>query len=95
MLIGEDKLADIAKDEEDGELSYYVNMSVARAPGAPKNAPLDAGERARVEKFLQAQMGPPAFRCGRARVKPIPRKCMSVRNSSARCRSMKTAPAIS
>jgi hypothetical protein len=69
MLIGEDKLADIAKDEEDGELSYYVNMGVARAPGAPKNAPLDAAERARVEKQLQAQMGAPGVS-----VRPRPRK---------------------
>ncbi len=69
MLIGEDKIADIAKDEEDGELSYFVNMGVARAPGAARNAPLDAGERARIEKALQTIMGAPGIS-----VRPRPRK---------------------
>ena len=47
VLIGQTKVADVARDEEDGELSYYVNMGVARKKGAPRNAPIDAEERQR------------------------------------------------
>jgi Protein of unknown function (DUF3126) len=61
VLLGADKLADIAKDEEEGELSYAVSMGLARNPALPRNAPIDAAERARVEKLLQTKFGAPGI----------------------------------
>lgn len=57
MLIGHDKVADITKDEDEGELSYFVNMGVERPAGAAKDAPIDAPERARLEGVLKKKLG--------------------------------------
>lgn len=57
MLAGGEKVADISKEEEEGETSYFVNMGVARAPGAAKDAPIEAEERARLEGVLRKQLG--------------------------------------
>lgn len=61
LLNGKDKIADILKDEDEGELSYCVNMGASRAPGASKSAPLDAGERVRLEAELKVKLGAPAL----------------------------------
>lgn len=57
MMVGGQKIADISKEEDEGETSYFVNMGVARAPGAAKDAPLEVAERARLEGVLRKQLG--------------------------------------
>jgi Protein of unknown function (DUF3126) len=61
VLLGTEKLAEIVKDEEEGELSYAVSMGLARNPALARNAPLDAAERARLEKLLQTRLGAPGL----------------------------------
>jgi hypothetical protein len=69
VLVGVEKIADLTKDEDEGELSYFFNMGVARLKGAAKNAPVDAAERIRLEKVLKERFGAP-----RLSVRPRPRK---------------------
>ena len=59
MFVGDVKVADVIRDDEDGEVSYCVSLSAPRAPGAKKDAPLDAGERVRLEAHLKAQLAAP------------------------------------
>ncbi len=61
VMMGEEKVAKLDRDEDEGELSYTVSMGLPRAPGAAKNAPLDASERARLEKHLHQVLGAPAL----------------------------------
>lgn len=61
MVLGAEKLADISKDEDEGELSYFVNMGVARAPGAARDAPIAAAELARLQEVLRARLGSKAL----------------------------------
>ena len=59
LKLGGAKLGDISKDEDEGELSYFVNVGVARAPGAKKDAPIDEGERARLQGVLREKLASP------------------------------------
>lgn len=61
LALGGAVLADISKDDDEGELSYFVNMGVARAAGAKKDAPVDAGERARLQGVLREKLGSPVL----------------------------------
>ena len=69
ITVGAETIADLVKDEEDGELSYCLSMLVARAPGAAKGAPIDTAERARLESVLKQRLG-----AGALSVRPRPRK---------------------
>lgn len=69
LVAGGAAIADITRDEEEGELSYYVNMGVSRAAGAAKNAPIDEAERARMQTELRTKLGAPKLD-----VRPRPRK---------------------
>lgn len=53
VLVGGEAVADVTKDDEDGELSYCISLSTPRAPGAKKNAPIDDVERKRLEGVLR------------------------------------------
>ena len=59
LVLGGAVLADISKDDDEGELSYFVNMGVVRAAGAKKDAPVDEGERARLQGVLREKLGSP------------------------------------
>ncbi|MES1198553.1 MAG: DUF3126 family protein [Pseudomonadota bacterium] len=61
VLVGATKVADMSKDDDEGELSYFFNMGVARAKGAARNAPLDASERIRLEALLRNALGAPGL----------------------------------
>ncbi len=61
LALGGAVLADISKDNDEGELSYFVNMGVARAAGAKKDAPVDEGERSRLQGLLREKLGSPAL----------------------------------
>lgn len=57
LLSNGDRIGDITRDEDEGELSYFVNVGLRRAPDAARNAPLDAGERVRLQSALNAALG--------------------------------------
>ena len=61
VLVGAAKVAELSKDEDEGELSYFFNMGVARAKGAARNAPLDGSERVRLEALLRNALGAPGL----------------------------------
>ncbi|HVY85529.1 MAG TPA: DUF3126 family protein [Caulobacterales bacterium] len=69
VLVGSQKVADLSRDEDEGELSYFFNMGVARAKGAARNAPLDESERVRLQQLLREKLGAPKLE-----VRPRPRK---------------------
>ncbi|MBL8530491.1 MAG: DUF3126 family protein [Hyphomonadaceae bacterium] len=53
VLVDGKRVADLLRDEEEGELSYSISLVVPRAAGAKKNAPIDDAERARVQTALR------------------------------------------
>jgi hypothetical protein len=69
MVVSGEKVADISKDEDEGELSYFVNMGIERPAGASKDAPIDAPERMRLETVLKRKLG-----AGELSVRARPRK---------------------
>ncbi|MES1158337.1 MAG: DUF3126 family protein [Terricaulis silvestris] len=69
VLVAGQKIADLSRDEDEGELSYFFNMGIARAKGAARNAPLDEGERVRLQQVLREKLGAPKLE-----VRPRPRK---------------------
>lgn len=56
LLVNGDAIAEVTKDDEDGELSYCISLEVARAPGAKKGAPIDDVERKRLEGVLKQKL---------------------------------------
>jgi hypothetical protein len=57
LLSAGERIGDITRDEDEGELSYFVNVGMRRAPGAARNAPLDASERVRLQSVLNSTLG--------------------------------------
>ncbi len=53
VLVDGKRVADLLRDDEEGELSYSVSLVVPRAAGAKKDAPIDDAERARVQAALR------------------------------------------
>lgn len=53
MLVDGKAIADVLRDEDEGELSYAISLVVPPAPGAKKNAPIDEAERTRVQGVLR------------------------------------------
>lgn len=56
LLVNGDVVADVSKDDEDGELSYCISLAVARAAGAKKGAPIDDTERKRLETVMKQRL---------------------------------------
>lgn len=56
VLVNGQVVAEVSKDEEEGELSYFVSLSAPRAPGAKKGAPIDDAERKRLEGVLRQRL---------------------------------------
>jgi Protein of unknown function (DUF3126) len=56
LLVNGAAVAEVSKDEEDGELSYCISLAAPRAAGAKKNAPIDEAERKRLEGVLKQQL---------------------------------------
>ena len=57
LRMGQKVLGEILRDEDEGELSYCLSMSISRAKGASKKQPLDDGERVRLESVLKETFG--------------------------------------
>lgn len=53
VLVDGKRVADLLRDDEEGELSYAISLAVPRAAGAKKNAPIDDAERARLQTALR------------------------------------------
>ena len=53
LLVDGGHVADVIRDDEEGEVSYAISLAVPRAPGAKKNAPIDEPERARLQAALR------------------------------------------
>jgi hypothetical protein len=53
VLVDGKTVADLLRDDEEGELSYAISLVVPRATGAKKNAPIDDAERARLQTALR------------------------------------------
>lgn len=53
VLVDGKTVAQLLRDEDEGELSYAISLAVPRAPGAKKNAPIDDVERARLQGELR------------------------------------------
>lgn len=61
VVSGGKVIADVVKDEDEGEISYFFNMGLKRAQGAARNAPLDQGERVRLQGLLRDSFGAPGL----------------------------------
>ena len=53
VLVDGNAVADLLRDEDEGELSYSISLAVPRAAGAKKNAPIDEPERLRLQAALR------------------------------------------
>lgn len=53
VLVDGKKIANLLRDDEEGELSYSISLAVPRAAGAKKDAPIDDAERARLQTALR------------------------------------------
>jgi hypothetical protein len=53
VLVDGKKIANLLRDDEEGELSYSISLAVPRAAGAKKDAPIDDAERARLQSALR------------------------------------------
>lgn len=70
LVAGEDAVvAEITRDDDEGEVSYTVSMGLPRASGASRNAQLDGPERMRLQEMLRMRLGAPKLD-----VRPRPRK---------------------
>lgn len=56
VLVDGKRIAALLRDEDEGELSYSISLAVPPAPGAKKNAPIDAAERARLQAALRTTL---------------------------------------
>ena len=56
VLVNGEPVADVTKDEEDNELSYFVSLAVPRSPGVKAGAPIDEPERKRLEGVLKQRL---------------------------------------
>lgn len=72
VLIGGKRVADLLRDEDEGELSYSISLAVARAAGAKKNAPIDEAERLRLQNVLRETLS-----AAKLEVRARPRKADS------------------
>jgi hypothetical protein len=53
VLVDGKEVAELFRDEDEGELSYAISLVIPRASGAKKNAPIDDAERARLQAELR------------------------------------------
>ncbi len=56
LLVDGAAVADLIRDDDEGELSYAISLAIPRAPGAKKNAPIDDAERARLQTALRQKL---------------------------------------
>lgn len=56
LLVDGKELADVMRDDDEGEISYAISLAIPRAQGAKKDAPIDAAERERLQVVLREKL---------------------------------------
>jgi hypothetical protein len=56
LLVDGAELAEVIRDDDEGELSYAISLAIPRAAGARKDAPIDEAERARLQSVLREKL---------------------------------------
>jgi Protein of unknown function (DUF3126) len=56
VLVDGKPVAELMRDDEEGEVSYAISMAIPRAPGARKDAPIDEAERMRLQGVLRQKL---------------------------------------
>jgi hypothetical protein len=56
LLVDGAEVAEVMKDEEEGETSYAISLVIPRAKGAKKDAPIDEPERDRLQAALRDKL---------------------------------------
>ncbi len=56
VLVDGQAVAQLRRDDEDGEVSYAISLAIPRAPSAKKDAPIDETERARLQTLLRQKL---------------------------------------
>jgi hypothetical protein len=56
VLVDGDRVADLLRDEEEGELSYAISLTLPRKAGSKKDAPIDDAERSRLQMLLRQKL---------------------------------------
>lgn len=56
LLVDGKAIAEVVRDDEEGEVSYSISLVVPRAAGAKKNAPIDEAERGRLQTALRQKL---------------------------------------
>jgi hypothetical protein len=56
VLVDGDRVADLLRDDEEGELSYAITLTLPRKAGSKKDAPIDDAERSRLQMLLRQKL---------------------------------------
>ena len=56
VLVDGDRVADLLRDDEEGELSYAISLTLPRKAGSKKDAPIDDAERSRLQMLLRQKL---------------------------------------
>jgi hypothetical protein len=56
VLVDGDRVAGLLRDDEEGELSYAISLTLPRKAGSKKDAPIDDAERSRLQMLLRQKL---------------------------------------
>jgi hypothetical protein len=56
VLVDGDRVAGLLRDDEEGELSYAISLTLPRKAGSKKDAPIDDSERSRLQMLLRQKL---------------------------------------
>ena len=69
LLVSGEPVAELIRDDDEGEVSYAISLALPVKPGAKKGAPIDDGERVRLQGVMREKLHAVALD-----VRPRPRK---------------------
>ena len=56
VLVDGERVAELLRDDEEGELSYAITLRLPRKAGSKKDAPIDDAERSRLQMLLRQKL---------------------------------------
>lgn len=56
VLVDGERVAELLRDDEEGELSYAITLTLPRKAGSKKDAPIDDAERSRLQMLLRQKL---------------------------------------
>ena len=56
VLVDGEVVANLLRDEDEGELSYAISLALPRKAGSNKNDPIDDAERSRLQMLLRQKL---------------------------------------